>query len=382
MKKGILIILFLAILLFDFPLIVSANNDKEFEGIYNDQLKMSGADKITDSIPKSTKNSFKNIGISGPDWDEISNIKSSEVFSEILDIVKKTSYEPIRSIAVILSITLLCALFNGLKTSFGDKPLSRVLGIVSTLCICGCIIEQEVKCIDNLSSVIKDTSNFMFIYIPVISGLMISSGQVATAGSYNFMMIAAGNIISQIASRILVPILNMILAITMVSSVSSKVNLSGLGDIFNKIVKWVLEFTMAIFVTLLSLQTFVSSATDNVKTKGMRFAINSFVPIVGGALSDAYSTVYGCLKLLRSGVGAFAILASSFIFLPPIIECLIWMISLNICSAIGDIFELKQISKILKGSSKVISTILVILLCVMTILIVSTVIVIVSGGGY
>lgn len=284
MKKGILIILFLAILLFDFPLIVSANNDKEFEGIYNDQLKMSGADKITDSIPKSTKNSLKNIGISGPDWDEISNIKSSEVFSEILDIVKKTSYEPIRSIAVILSITLLCALFNGLKTSFGDKPLSRVLGIVSTLCICGCIIEQEVKCIDNLSSVIKDTSNFMFIYIPVISGLMISSGQVATAGSYNFMMIAAGNIISQIASRILVPILNMILAITMVSSVSSKVNLSGLGDIFNKIVKWVLEFTMAIFVTLLSLQTFVSSATDNVKTKGMRFAINSFVPIVGGAL--------------------------------------------------------------------------------------------------
>lgn len=381
MKRIILIVTLFFLYLFCFSINAYANDKEDLENTYKEQLELSGAGNLANEIPKDTKSNLKNIGVTGVNWDEISNITPNKVFSEIQSIAKKNSYKPIASISVILSIILLCALFDGMKTSFGSKPISEVLGTVSTLCICGCIVVPIVECIDNLSTVIQSTSNFMLLYVPVIAGIMISSGQVLAAGNYNFMMAAFGSAVSQIASRLLVPMLNMILAVTIVSSISSKMNLSGVSEMFNKAVKWVLEFIMAVFVTLLTLQTFVSTAADNIGTKGIKFAIHSFVPIVGGALSDAYTTVYSCLKLLKSGVGAFAILASSFIFLPPIIECIVWLISLSICAAVGDIFELKQISSILRSSSRVISTMLVILICVMAILIVSTGIVLTVGGG-
>lgn len=381
MKRIILVSALFLISLFYFSVPVYSYDENIFEDIYKEQMEISGADNLEEEVPKETKESLNNIGVTGVDWNDISSISPDKVFTELLNIAKRKSYKPITSVSIIVSIILLCALFDGMKTSFGSKPLSDVLGVVGILCICACIVAPIVECINNLSSVIQNSSNFMLLYVPVLTGVMISSGQTLSAGSYNFMMVTLGDTISQIASRLLVPMLNMVLAVAIVSSISPKLNLSGVSDMFNKVVKWVLEFVMAIFVSLLTIQTFVSTSVDNIGTKSMRFAISSFVPIVGGALSDAYSTVFSCLKLLKSGVGAFAILASGFIFLPPIIECFIWLASLGICASISDIFGLIQISKMLRSSSKIVSTMLVILLCVITILIISTGIVLTVGGG-
>ncbi len=381
MKRIILVSALFLISLFYFSVPVYSYDENIFEDIYKEQMEISGADNLEEEVPKETKESLNNIGVTGVDWNDISSISPDKVFTELLNIAKRKSYKPITSVSIIVSIILLCALFDGMKTSFGSKPLSDVLGVVGILCICACIVAPIVECINNLSSVIQNSSNFMLLYVPVLTGVMISSGQTLSAGSYNFMMVTLGDTISQIASRLLVPMLNMVLAVAIVSSISPKLNLSGVSDMFNKVVKWVLEFVMAIFVSLLTIQTFVSTSVDNIGTKSMRFAISSFVPIVGGALSDAYTTVFSCLKLLKSGVGAFAILASGFIFLPPIIECFIWLASLGICASISDIFGLIQISKMLRSSSKIVSTMLVILLCVITILIISTGIVLTVGGG-
>ena len=124
--------------------------------------------------------------------------------------------------SVIVSIIILCALFDGMKTSFGSKPLSDVLGVVSTLCICACVVAPIVECINNLSSIIQNSSNFMLLYVPVITGIMISSGQTLSAGNYNFMMVILGDTISQIVSRLLVPMLNMVLAVAVVSYIYAK----------------------------------------------------------------------------------------------------------------------------------------------------------------
>lgn len=109
--------------------------------------------------------------------------------------------------------------------------------------------------------------------------------------------------------------------------------------------------------------------------------IGSFVPVVGGALEDAFGTVQSCVKLLKSGVGAFGLLAGAFIFLPVILECVLWILTLSACSAIGEIFALKEITTLLKATTKVLETMLAIILCSMTVLMISTVLILVIGGG-
>lgn len=379
MKKIVLICLFFCVFAFIFS--ISAYADDNIYDIYKDQLKSSGAEDIINKLPEEAKENLDDIGLDDMDINKLSNLNPRKIFAKILYIAQQSSYKPFKFSLVIIAIMLVCALVESMKVSFSDRPLSGVVGVVGSLLVCTSIVFPVVDCISKTSNVIKNSSDFMLCYIPVMTGIMITSGQPMSAASNHFIMVFLGNIISEFASNLLVPLLNIFLALSIVSTLSPKLNLKSFCETINSIVKWILGFLMSVFVSVLTVQNIVTTAVDSTSSKSIKFAINSCVPIVGGALSDAFNTVQSCLKLLKSGVGAFSIIAAGFIFIPIIIECLIYMISINVCVSFGEIFELKQISSLLKSINKVISSVLVMLLCVVTILIISTVLILIIGGA-
>ena len=74
-------------------------------------------------------------------------------------------------------------------------------------------------------------------------------------------------------------------------------------------------------------------------------------------------------------------MAGALIFLPVILQCLLWMVTLNVCAGAGDIFELKEITSLLRAVAKAVELILAIVLCCLTVLTVSTAIVLLMGKG-
>jgi len=374
-KKIICIVL----LLFLFAVPVHAQSVSEDE-LYRQQYEDSGAADLPDELPEETREWMDSLGISSPDWQSILNLTPETIFEQIGSSALQQSAAPVRALLSVLAVILLCALMNGMKLSFGDRPLSGVIGMVGTLCICTVVIQPIVTCIENVAFVIKGAAGFLLASIPILTGIMIAGGQTISAGSYNLLMLGAGNVISVIASTVLVPLLNIFLAFSVVSAVSPAMNLGGLCDLFSKTVKWVLTFCMTIFSGLLTMQTVVSSAADGAGAKTVRFMVSAFVPVVGSALSDAIGSVQSSVKLLKSGVGAFGLLATGAIFLPAALECLIWLLTLTACAAAGDIFELKEITTLLRSSMKVIQILLSIILCCFVILMISTVLMMAMGG--
>ena len=137
---------------------------------------------------------------------------------------------------------------------------------------------------------------------------------------------------------------------------------------------------MTVFTGLITMHSIVAAAMDTTGTRAARFVVSSFVPVVGNALGEAIHTINGCVKMLKSGVSAFGLLAGLFIFLPIIIESIMWLLTIHICAGIGDVFDLKEVTSLLRASIDVIETLLSIILCCMTILTVSTVVMLIIGG--
>ena len=212
-------------------------------------------------------------------------------------------------------------------------------------------------------------------------GIMVASGQAISSVAFSSMMVALGDIITQLSSGFLVPLLNIFLTVSVVCAISPRFKFSGLCELFSKVIKWVLGFSMTIFSGLLTTKSLIGATVDSVNSKTMKFVLSSFVPIVGSALGDAFLTVQGCVKILKSGVGAFFIIAVGFVFLPAVVECAVWVLAVNTCAVAGDIFELSNVSTLLKNIGKVVSTLMAVILCIMTILIISTVVVLNIGGG-
>lgn len=249
MKKFLCLIFVLGLISFFSSPVFAAQSDweEQLESIYQEQWEASGAKELSDSLPQETREELSQLGVENANWDEIKNITPQDIFGRIAQMAQEKGYSPIKAAVSVLAVMLLCALLNGLRLSFGERPLAGIIGMVGVLCVCSAVVNPVVQCIGNATSVIEGAAGFMLACVPVLVGIMVTAGQAVSAGSYSLMMTAAGNTISILSAQVLTPFLNIFLAFSIVSAVSPTLHLSGLCNLFNKTVKWLLGFCMTIF---------------------------------------------------------------------------------------------------------------------------------------
>lgn len=147
---------------------------RAWDEYYQEQMETSGANDLWDELPGDTQNSLENLGVTSPDWQSIQNLSPGAVFSEIGSQARTQAKGPLAAMFQVLFVILLCALMEGLKVSFGDRPLSGVVNTVGTLCVCAAIIMPIVSCIAETAEVIYGSSMFLMCYVPVLAGIMIA----------------------------------------------------------------------------------------------------------------------------------------------------------------------------------------------------------------
>lgn len=335
---------------------------------------------IYNSLSDEAKQSLEDIGAASADPNALSEISFNSIVAEILDLAGENVSSPLKGLISITALLLLSSILSAYKSTLNSN-ISTALNITTTLCITCAVAVPAISVINNTASVISTASNLMIAYIPIMVVIMATSGHAVSGASYYSMMLAAGEGVGQLSSKVIVPLLNMFLGLSITSSVSPDINLSGFINMFSKAIKWILGFGMTIFTAVLALKQLITSSLDDVSTRAVRFTLNSFIPIVGSALSDAYKTVLGSVGLLKSGVGVFVILSVAVVFLPVILQSIMWIFTLWIGKSTAEVLGLSQPAKLLEAINVVFSTMLAILLCIMSIYIISTAIVLIAGKG-
>ena len=158
MKKKLFLLIFLILsaILFGGVQVHAAGEEgaSSLDEYYQEQMETSGANDLWDELPGDTQNSLENLGVTSPDWQSIQNLSPGAVFSEIGSQARTQAKGPLAAMFQVLFVILLCALMEGLKVSFGDRPLSGVVNTVGTLCVCAAIIKPIVSCIAETAEVI------------------------------------------------------------------------------------------------------------------------------------------------------------------------------------------------------------------------------------
>lgn len=373
LKRKYFVFFLFFLLIFSLDFRVNALGENEVSEIYNEQLEISGADRLFSSLPQKTKEMLSEMGITSLNYDTFQNWNIQNIFSETAKIISLQSKTPFSSMAVCMGILLLCSFIENFHTTIGEKSLKGVSNTIGTLSICTALVIPICSMIKKTTEIINGASGFLLLYLPIMAGLTAASGKEAAAGSYYTSMMLAGEVITQLSSKVITPFMNIFLCLSVTSGISPKLNLNGICQEVYKIAKLILTFSMSIFVTMLSLQTIVSSSLDNVSKRALKFAVSSFVPVVGGVVSETINTVSGSMELLRSGAGVFVIIASAFVFLPVIIECFLWKISIFILEAVSDLIGLGK-NPVCQSVLSLISMLLAVILCILIIFIISTVI--------
>ncbi len=358
---------------------VSAASEDETDRVLDSQLGAVNGEALYDSLPPGTKERLSRLGITSLDHDGIKAIDMGSAAEQIISMLTEGSRTPLCGVTACMGLILLCAMTEGFQLGGSDRRLGAVQDAVGTLCICAAVIVPMSATIGRVSEVIGGASALMLVYAPIMAGLMISSGSEVTGASYYTAMMTAGNAVSLTASRLVIPMMNGFLALSVTSSLSPGLKLDSLCDSVYKTAKWALTFVMSIFITVMTLNTIVTTSMDNVSKKALRFTVSSFVPVVGGVLGDAIGTFSGSLELLRSGAGVFVIIAAAMILLPVLAECILWQISLFLLFSVSEVAGVGRMGGVFRTLSKAAGMMTALLLCVMVVFIITTVIVLLAG---
>lgn len=338
-------------------------------------------DSLMDGLSDEVKQDLTSLEIDSANINDISNIG----FDEILDLVVKKLTQagktPLSASAVVIAVLILNALFESYTDALKYSQTKEVFSVISTLTITTTLVLPIIDLINDSIATVNDASNFMLVYIPIMVAILTYSGHAVSSASYYSFMVLACQGVSQVSTKIISPLLNVYLSLCVSSSISDKINLRGVCQMFSKVIKWLLSFSMTIFSALMTIRGMITTAYDSVSARAVRFTMSSFIPIVGAALAESYKTIQGSVNLLRTGAGVFVILAIFVVFLPCICRCFVWLLSINICKTIGELISSSSAINMLGSVSSVISTVFAIIVCIMAVFIISTALMITLGGG-
>ena len=379
LKIGITLLAAAACLLFAFPVYGLDDGQWKAPEVYEKQLSEAGLDSLTKGLPEQTREALEKNSLTPGNISALSSLKLNGLIGCITELSSGSGKTPLASFSICIAILLLSTVTEGLRTGLSEKRLQTVQNSVVTLCLCICLIVPLCQTVARTSEIIRGGAGFMLLSFPVLGGLLATSGREVTAASCCGTMLTAGNALSAASSMLVVPLMNVFLALSVTSSLSPGLRFGSLCDSIYKTAKWILTLVTSVFVTVMSVQTLITSSMDNVSRRTLRFAVGSFVPVVGNVLSEALTTFSGSLALLRSGAGVFVIIAAVFLITPVLAECLIWQFSLFLLSSFSDILGLSQASGLFKSVSKSAGMLTALLLCTLTVIIIGTVVLLLAG---
>lgn len=359
----------LLILMLSIPVSAKESYEDEF---LKEQYKNSGADDLENYLPEDTREFMKENGLV-PEANEIlDNITAENVFSHIWGFLKGGIKAPVACGGAVLAVILISAVIS----SSSNDVTAQSCNYASVICAAAVIIVPVYSVIKSGVDAMQSSSVFMTAFIPVFAIVTAASGGVTSGTAMSALLLTASQAVSFIANFIVLPLMSGYLGISIASSVSPVVFKTGIADGIKKIAFWTMSLTSTVFIGILSIQTAVTSATDTLTTKTAKFVIGSAVPVAGTALSEALTTVTASMGILKTGIGLYGVIACALIFLPLIVEMLLWRLMLNITSAVSDLFSGSGISAILRSVDTVLSVLIGIILLIGAVFIISLTVVV------
>ncbi len=360
---------------------VQAQEENDWSKIYEEQLISSGADELFEQLPQDTQALLKKLGINDLSQ-QIELTDPQTVLSALTDLISDRAGSPLASASLLLGTLLLLALFSsaqeGLRTT---ESMKMIFGAVAALAVSVSLLVPLWQTVQRVQAAAESACVFSLSFAPVYAAVMTAQGNTLSAASYQTVMLVAAQGISLLIGSVIVPLLTVSLSLGAAGAINPGLRIGEAGSLLNKTAVWLLAIGMTVFVGLLSLQTFVGASADTVGGRALRFSVASFIPVVGGSLSEALYTVRGCLSVLRGSLGGFGILCTALIVLPMLIECVVWSFCLFFCRSISELFSLSTIASVSGIAQSVVKTMIGVLSANALLMIVSLTTLLLAGGG-
>lgn len=339
-----------------------------------DSLNISGFIK---EAQKYTQDTFEDLNVSELFSSAIAgNIDNETILKTIGNLVGKEVKNCITVLGSIVVIIVIHSILKSISEGLENKSISQITYYVQYILIVTLIMTNFADILSMVRTSINSLVGFMNSLIPLLITLMLTTGNIASAGIIEPIILFIITFIGNFITAVLIPFVLISNVLAIVSKISSRVQVEKLSKFFNSSVVWILGIVLTLFVGVLSVEGSLSSTVDGITAKTTKAAVTNFIPVVGKILGDAVDTVIGCSNVLKNAVGIVGVIVIVCICIGPVVKLAVLMglyyLAGAVCQPIAD----EKIVKLLEQMGDTFKMLLAIMCSVSVMLIVGTTLVI------
>lgn len=289
---------------------------------------------------------------------------STNFFVALINLVFDDILAFLPLIATIISVSILCGFVSNIRSKIGGKATNDIVHFVCYGVVILLVMNAVTQMIAMTTNSLKFVQQIMDAIFPILLTLMASVGGTVSVGVYQPMVAILSGGLFQIATSVLMPLFIFILVFTVISNLSSGFKFDKFVGFFSSTYKWVLGSSFTVFLAFLSIQGITASAFDGVSIRTAKFAMKSYIPIVGSYLSDGFNVILASSVLIKNAVGAAGLMLLFATIAIPIVKILIFSLSMSFTAAILEPLADSRISNFVHSVGKSCTLLVAILISV------------------
>ncbi len=346
-----------------------------------DKKRQEIAENIISELRSTTDESVNDViseySLAVDSEDNLSKLSLSSIISKLIKSFTDNLREPLKMLGKLMAAAILCTMAQSLLTA--DNELSEIYRVIGMLGAVLAVYDCLDSCIELVTKSLDSLSAFMLSYIPIFSGVAASLGNYTAGSGYYASDLFLCECLAFVTGKLLIPLLSVLTAVSVVGAVNPDIKLGKTAGAVKKVIQWILGIIMVIFSGTMTLKAAVGSASDTLKARTVRFAASSFIPYIGGAVSESYSTLRSSLSVIKAGTGSVGMIIMAVLILRPLIIILAVRAVLALSGLFCDILGRQDMSGFLSSCNNILAIGMSIMICFSMMFIISTAIVMMTS---
>ena len=343
--------------------------------LFDDEVR-----QIENSVGDEVTQQMDRLGTGGVSDILSGGVDAAAVWKYLFDQISLYSSGPLAAFIMLTVVMIIASVAESYTYSLRYTETKEIMGAVVALFVASAAVSPIADMVASSAAVIRGASAVMTVYLPVMAGIILFSGHAISSGGYYAAVTTASQVVVRVVSDILSPLLSVFLSLSICTGIGSRIHIGGLIELLSKGFKYLITFSMSIFVAVIGLNSALGNAADSVADKAVKFGLSSFIPMIGSCVSEAYGTLRSSVNILRSGIGVFVILAIFVAFAPLLIRAVLWSAAIGAAKLVGEALSVSSASAMLNALSAFMAAYRAMLIAVMTVFLISSSVMIFAGG--
>ena len=277
-------------------------------------------------------------------------------FKDIISLFGSLFLDNLSGIIPVLALICAVAIMSSILLKIRGKSLNKPLGDIIHFCCYSVIVVAILTTVLGLvkltSTTLGNLKSQMEICFPILLTLMASLGATSSVAIYQPLIAILCGVIMQLFTNILLPIFSLSIIFNIIGNLTSSVKLTKMTKFFESLFKYTIGFVFTIFAGFMAISGIVAGNYDGISIRATKFAMKSYIPILGGYLADGFSLIMASSVLIKNAVGYSGLIIMFLTIISPILKIILFKLGLSLVAGIIESVADERVTNFVSSTAK------------------------------